>query len=352
MATWRPQHYQRFGRDIGVHSDILRHALEIGTRLIEVNPNLPPIFTLRHLAHISDIDYGFLRSIVSRSVDDPYRVFHIRKSMLDPVNKSYRIICVPDPALMRVQRWITYQILTHARPHHASFAYAKDRSMRHAAEVHCGCRWLIKLDVRRFFESLSEISVYRAFRRLGYQPLVSFELARLCTRLGPSTLARCHGQWLTNWRYLYVINTYQNRRLGHLPQGAPTSPMLSNLALIDFDKKIYELVKAYDLVYTRYADDLCFSSRQHKFSRECAAKAIGKIYATMAEFGLSPNLTKTRLVPPGGRKIVLGLLVDGNTPRLTREFRARLRQHIHYLCHPDIGPVRHAAARGSHRCLD
>ena len=66
----------------------------------------------------------------------------------------------------------------------------------------------------------------------------------------------------------------------------------------------------------------------------------------MGRVGLSPNVTKTRVLPPGARKVVLGLLVDGQEPHLTREFRARLRQHIYYLLHPDIGPVRHAAKRG------
>jgi RNA-directed DNA polymerase len=65
----------------------------------------------------------------------------------------------------------------------------------------------------------------------------------------------------------------------------------------------------------------------------------------MGRIGLSPNLTKTQVLPPGARKIMLGLLVDGKIPRLTREFRACLRQHIYFLTHPDIGPARHAGRR-------
>jgi RNA-directed DNA polymerase len=62
--------------------------------------------------------------------------------------------------------------------------------------------------------------------------------------------------------------------------------------------------------------------------------------------GLSPNFTKTQVVPPGARKVVLGLLVDKAVPRLTREFKANLRMHLHFLLRPDVGAAKHAHARG------
>src|SRR5205823_5981263 len=103
---------------------------------------------------------------------------------------GFAVYGVRNVSLMQVQRWIAQRILALGRPHTASFAYAKGNSIKDAAALHCGCRWLIKLDVRRFFESISEIAVYHVFCRLGYQPLVAFELARICTRIGRRTPAQ------------------------------------------------------------------------------------------------------------------------------------------------------------------
>lgn len=116
--------------------------------------------------------------------------------------------------------------------------------------------------------------------------------------------------------------------------------------MMRFDTMVKAIADHHNLVYTRYADDLCFSTTNHRFRREQAARAIGEVYATMGQVGLSPNVTKTRVSPPGARKVVLGLLVDRDKPHLTREFRARLRQHIYYLLHQDVGPTQHAAQRG------
>ena len=66
----------------------------------------------------------------------------------------------------------------------------------------------------------------------------------------------------------------------------------------------------------------------------------------MVKHGLAPNRAKTQIVPPGARKIVLGLLVDGESPRLCREFKSKLRMHLYYLNHSMIGPGGHAESRG------
>ncbi len=116
--------------------------------------------------------------------------------------------------------------------------------------------------------------------------------------------------------------------------------------MISLDEEIASIAERHGLFYTRYADDIALSTRDCSFTRRSAAKVIGRVYGAMGRHGLSPNRTKTRVAPPGARKIVLGLLVDGDRPRLTREFRSTLRQHIHFLRHRHIGPVLHAQRRG------
>ena len=66
----------------------------------------------------------------------------------------------------------------------------------------------------------------------------------------------------------------------------------------------------------------------------------------MGRIGLAPNISKTQIVPPGARKVVLGLVVNDSKPRLVKEFRDRLRQHLYYLERADVGPVEHAERRG------
>lgn len=346
MQEWRPQHYRSIGQQQGVDPQVLRHAVATGEQIIAIHSSLPPVFTLRHLAHLTDVEYGFLRAVVTRDLCDPYRIFRIPKSDDEAHARGFRIICIPDPSLMRVQRWIAHHILAFGRSHPACFAYAKGSDIKNAAMVHCGCRWLIKLDVRSFFESISEIAAYRVFSALGYQPLVAFELARICTRVGRWTQAQGHKRWLADRHQHRTIPAYGHQRIGHLPQGAPTSPMLSNIAMKAFDEAVSTIAEHHNLLYTRYADDLCLSTTNQLFTRGQAARVVRQVYVAMGRMGLSPNVTKTRVSPPGSRKVVLGLLVDGKEPCLTREFRARLRQHIYYLLHPEIGPARHAAKRG------
>jgi hypothetical protein len=318
----------------------------IGRTIQAIDPALPPIFSLKHLAQLSDVDYGLLRSIASRSLKDPYRKFRIRKRAAFAGEIRFRLICVPDPGLMRVQRWIAQNILRTGRPHPASVAYALGNNIVDAAEPHCGCRWLIKLDIQNFFESITEIAAFRVFRSFGYEPLVAFELARLSTRKGTQTPIRSTPRWRSFVESRSEIAAYRSERMGHLPQGAPTSPMLANLAVREFDGEVETIADREGLTYTRYADDLVLSTSSSNFSRGDASRIVGSVYEAMGRVGLSPNVTKTQVATPGSRKLVLGLLVDGPKPRLNREFRSTMRRHLHYLSRADIGPARHAKARG------
>lgn len=346
MPAWRPQLYRTNGRKIGADPEVVANAIATAEVTLSVNPEFPPVFTLKHLAYLARVDYGLLRTIVRRANEDPYRIFRIRKRPSHLGERRFRVIAVPDPGLLQVQRWITQRILSKARPHPASVAYSKGDTLVAAAAPHCCCRWLIKLDVRSFFESINEIAAYRVFRSFGYQALVSFEMARLCTRLGGPTRLRMTERWSSQIWKRPTISAYAVGRMGHVPQGAPTSPMLANLAVREFDKLVSQVAEQNGLTYTRYADDLTLSTLDDRFTRERCRQVIGETYAAMGRFGLSPNVTKTRVTPPGSRKIVLGLLVDGAEPRLPRDFKAIMRRHIHYLTRADIGPSQHAQARG------
>ena len=344
MSRWRPQHYLRQALDSGADATVAGHAARTGAVTVARHPDRPPVLSLRHLSHMADVPYKFLRAIVSRNGFDHYRLFRIHKRVRT-ASKRYRVICIPDPALLHTQRWIAQNILRTVTPHYASTAFAQGDNIVSAAQVHHNARWLIKLDVENFFESITEISAYRVFLSLGYQPLVSFELARLCTRVRRRGGICKNPRWRSrSWNY--QISTYCTEELGYLPQGAPTSPMLSNLSMAAFDDEVDAIATTHGLRYSRYADDISLSTPVAEFSRGLSAKVVRAIYKTMVQHGLSPNRAKTQIRSPGCRKIVLGLLVDGSSPRLTREFKSRVRMHLYYLNHPEFGPVRHAEHRG------
>lgn len=342
MNRWRPQRFLQDGLAAGVDPSVLANANAVAAALHRVSPRLPVVLSLGHLAHLADVNYTFLRQVVSRDPGaDTYRFFQLKKKNVGHASDRFRTICVPSPALLKVQRWIHTNILREVVPHGASYAYEPGVNSLEMAQLHCGAKWLIKLDITSFFESVLEPEVYKVFRGLGYQPLVAFEMTRVCTRLrtskNPSSQRRDRHP---------RIRQYTNAFMGHLPQGAPTSPMLANLACRSLDEALEALATKTGLIYTRYADDLTFSTRSETFSNAQARAFVRSVYAVLLRQGFFPNYAKSRIHPPGARKVVLGLLVDGAEPKLTREFRDRLRMHIHFCEYTAIGPVLHATNRG------
>lgn len=346
MAPWRAQAFRAAAQKLGRPKEVIANAIEATRFQLKKSPNSIPILSLAHLAHLTKIDYAQLRNTIARHDPEPYRQFRIRKRPLPGNPNRFRIITVPSHWLMGLQRWLNANVLKGAMPHEASTAFNEGDSIQAAALLHCGCRWLIKIDIQNFFESVTEAQVYRVYESLGYQPLVAFELARLSTRIGSLATRRFHRRFRSNAARWTKISAYSSGAMGHLPQGAPTSPLLANLAARDLDGALLFVAEKSGLTYTRYADDLTFSTQSTKFSRKAAAAVIAEVYAAIASNGFTPNKAKTVVAPPGSRKVVLGLLVDRDTPRLTREFKSTLRQHLYYLQSSLAGPAAHAAKKG------
>jgi len=339
MSITTPQRYRALGLEREVDPNVLKNAISAIEQIASVNPQLFPLLSLNHLSHVTGLSYGFLRESVGRRAGR-YRHFYMRKKI--PGRRNLRMISVPDRKTRICQRWISENILSVAQPHSSSFAYHPDSNSVWAAQVHVNARWLVKVDVLDFFHSITEHQVYEVFRSLGYARLLSFEMARLCTMANermPKDRA--------NEKYLdAVIDSYYSPHLGILPQGAPTSPMLSNLVMRGTDRKLTELAAKVGMRYSRYADDIVFSCENDRTRSEinCTKRSILQI---LNEEGFRPNLRKTVVRGPADRKVVLGLLVDGPRPRLTKEFKDNIRLHLYYLRHPNHGPASHAKSRNT-----
>jgi RNA-directed DNA polymerase len=319
MITGSPHLYRQGGRLQGKSDTLLDAALR-QAEAVE-SKGLAAVLTLNHLALRTGVSYHYLRRIVSR-VSDPYEDLVLRRRN----GRKMRAISIPDQPLMAVQRWILQRIASQIPAHPNSYAYERGRSIRACATRHVGARWLVKLDVENFFETIDERQVYRVFQAAGYVPLVALELARLCTRWARHADhiddSRFAGH-LKNW----VIRAYNTNVLGFLPQGAPTSGALANLVVRDVDIQFSAFAQRERMVYTRYADDLTFSSTG-PFNRDDAVKVITEARGVLRRAGFSLHEKKTRVIPPGARKIVLGLLVDGDCARLNRDMRCRIAEDI------------------------
>lgn len=321
-------------------------AVRTALQTRSINSSLPPLFSLRHLGHNADVPYKFLRAVVERnSTITPYNVFFISKRGKEN-SGEVRWIAVPHPLLLKTQRWLNKNVLNKLDVHDSAFAYVEKRGVYDAAAIHKNSAWVIKIDIENFFESILETSIYKVFFEAGYQPLVSFELSRLCTRIttkerdavGPrgAILPMTKGTG-------YVIKAYASRAPGHLPQGAATSPMLANLVSRPLDLAISAIADSYGLRYTRYSDDIILSTKNEDFGKARCFDVVGEIYRQLKKCGFTPKEAKTRVCGPGSKKLVLGLLVDGTKPRLTKEFKENLKTHL-YFCRK-LGPAIHAKNR-------
>ncbi|MBB6247735.1 hypothetical protein HDE80_002792 [Rhodanobacter sp. A1T4] len=111
------------------------------------------------------------------------------------------------------------------------------------------------------------------------------------------------------------------------------------------DERLSEVAGKAGFVYSRYADDLAFSSRR-QLDRKSCREVIASASAILDVFGFSVNSAKTSVRPPGSRKVLLGLNANSVQPRLSRELRDRLLRHRYFLLHPQIGPAKHAKRLG------
>jgi RNA-directed DNA polymerase len=329
MRLWPAHQFLQDARTTGLPAESSRAALDAAHRVQE--KGLPAVLTLNHLAYQTGVPYRFIRRIVTREDTAAYRTFYIRKR-----NGARRRIFVPSPNLQRVQKWIARHILNRIPCHPRAYAYAPGRGVAPCAEQHCLARWIIKWDIKDFFPSISESDVYRVFVGFGYGSLVSFEMARLCTSIDDS--AFCHPAR----RQLAAIPAYSSSIVGFLPQGAPSSPMLSNHVASRLDESLSEVAREERLIYTRYADDICLSSAAQSIPRWSISQTKEVVDLVIRECGFVPNEAKFRVLRPGSRRAILGLLVHGAKPALLRRFKSRLRRHVYFL--QTRGAVAHVAA--------
>jgi RNA-directed DNA polymerase len=299
---------------------------------------LPVIFTLGHLSTITSTSYRLLHDTVNRKRESAnYTLFRIHKR-----RGGYRFIHAVNGDLLYIQKFINEEILQNVPLHSCSYAFSREGGIRKCANMHLGCRWLLKFDLQDFFTSINETKIFKVFSDLGYSALLSFELARLCTTLH---LPRNQRSYLEKKSVSSFskdetsLPYFPQPLLGVLPQGAPTSPMLSNLVAYNLDQALNAYARRLGFVYTRYADDLTLSAVDIPIKMSIG-KIVFDVYKIIITNHFIPNKSKTSIQGPGSRKLVLGLLVDGDeSTRVSKNMRHRIDRNLYAISKYDIAQV-------------
>ncbi|MGP5201898.1 reverse transcriptase family protein [Psychrobacter aquimaris] len=256
-------------------------------------------------------------------------------------NSTARQIWSPIPRLKFVQRWVLHNILNNLTTHGAAHGFVRGKSIVTNAAVHSNSELLIKLDVKDFFPSVSWRRVKGVFRHAGYPEQIATLLALLCTE-SPRQVVQQDG-----------VTYYVALGDRALPQGAPTSPALTNIVCLNLDRRLTGLAEKLGLRYSRYADDLTFSvpaidDAQPKSSTKATASTVkkqadmqhnkligqllGSVHKILREEGFALNNDKTRVIRKGSQQQVTGMVVNGQgVPRVSRQIKKMLRAAVHNL---------------------
>lgn len=208
-----------------------------------------------------------------------------------------REILAPSRQMKALQAWILRHILEKVPVHDAATAFRSGRNIALNAEPHQSNRWFLCLDFDDFFPSIPYAKVYTVFRTIGYNSHIAHVLTALCT---------CDGK---------------------LPQGAVTSPTLSNIICLRLDRRISGFAGKRNIAYTRYADDMTFSSMNP--NKLIGAKRM--VHRIAAEEGFTLNESKTRYMGPRQQCRVTSLVIADNSVGVGKKRKRKLRAAMHRL---------------------
>ena len=259
---------------------------------------------------------------------------HYRHHLLPKRDGSLRLIEEPKPMLKRLQRQILKGLINHIPPHEAAFGYRKGRNCIQGAARHAGEAVVLGFDLSGFFPSIAFNRAYGIFRTVGYPEGIARSLAGLCTSITPSALLATPG--------LAARDKLAQR---HLPQGAPTSPALANLAAFSLDRRLTGLARSLGANYSRYADDMAFSG-----DSRIAPILLRAVPQIIREEGFYPNAAKARLARAHDRQTVTGLVINRHVNFNRSDFDL-LKATLHHLADPSdprrVDPhfLRHLAGR-------
>jgi RNA-directed DNA polymerase len=308
-AAWQ----ERKGREIGY----LGPGVSAGLSHTACDPAklarfaLPQLETPEQIAQAMGITVPALRFLAfSRSTSE---VTHYVRFEIPKKTGGTRRISAPMPRLKRAQRWVLDHILDQVALHDAAHGFRKQRSIVSNARPHVDADVVLNVDLKDFFPTLAYKRIRGMFRGLGYGEAAATIFA-LITSEPEVDEVELDGQTF------YVANGARR-----LPQGAPTSPAITNIVCRRMDARLAGAATKLGFTYTRYADDLTFSGP----ATADTGAMLDRIRFIAAHEGFVEHPTKTRVLRRGVRQEVTGVIVNkqlGVDRETLRKFRALLFQ--------------------------
>ena len=220
---------------------------------------------------------------------------HYHNVLIPKRDGSKRKLSVPDLILKRVQKSIADNILVQYPVSNYAKAYKIGGSVQHNAQPHVGKKKILKLDIEGFFDHI----LYSQVKNIVF----------------------CEEKFAEPIRVLLTMLCYYKESL---PQGAPTSPAITNIIMYDFDETVGAFCNDRGISYTRYCDDMTFSGDFDE--REVIAFVKGEL----CKLGLFLKNRKTAVVPASKRQTVTGIVVNEKL-NITKEYKKSIRQEMYYI---------------------
>ena len=219
---------------------------------------------------------------------------HYHKAKLPKKSGDYRNLSVPDEVLKSIQKRISEVLLIHMPVSRYAKAYRFGSSPLRNAKHHVGKQIVLKLDILHFIDSIRYSTVKdKVFPEEIYAEPLRILLTMLCYHKDA------------------------------LPQGAPSSPAITNIILYEFDEQIGQWCREREIAYTRYCDDMTFSGDFDP------AKVIRFVGLELKKMGFLLNEQKTRIQRPSQQQTVTGIVVNEKLS-IPADYCRKLRQELYY----------------------
>ncbi|MEO7766235.1 MAG: retron St85 family RNA-directed DNA polymerase, partial [Ferruginibacter sp.] len=241
-------------------------------------------------------------------------VSHYRKFYMTKKSGGKRLISAPMPRLKKVQYWILENILNKVPLHKAVNGFVSNRSIVTNAQPHVGKGLVLNMDVKDFFPSVHFKRVKGLLHQLGYSEKIATILSLICTEAATDEVA------IDNKNYF----VHKGNRV--LPQGAPTSPAITNILCFSLDNRLQGLADKLNCNYTRYADDITFSGEKETNAQQL----VWRIKRIMQDEGFTVHPDKIRIMRKGTRQEVTGVIVNQQLNINRKDLRA-FRSLLHHL---------------------
>jgi len=318
-AAYKAKHIVHLGEGIYWTDDTSTDQWDVAQaeqRLVE--NQLPKLTRVAHLCEALGLSVSELR-IMCYHRDAATRT-HYTRFEIPKRSGGQRAIWAPLPRLKQAQRWIAQEILDRLLIHGAAHGFVPGRSIASHAAEHPDSQLLVKMDIADFFPSISWKRVKGVFRKAGYPEQIATLLALLCTE-SPRETVEHGGQ-------TYYIAMGERC----LPQGAPSSPALTNALCLKLDRRLAGFARQQGWRYSRYADDLSFSVARGAQTLPALSQLLGSVQRILGEEGFQLQAQKTRVIRAGQQQTITGLVVNGaHAPRVDRRLKRQMRAALHNL---------------------